>query len=268
MIGSTETCMTSGSASASTQTPETPSAVSPTSRGTASPNSSDEASWQSWLSTAIDNDEIWITEIERRIGPLIRRIGRGRRGTDLEIEDSWNRVLVWFWLELQRDSIISWQHLENLACRQFCYLLAIAFKKRQEGFRMGFQRSAVMGDALLDATARKREHASPPDDLRRCEHPDLGSCRIDLAAAFDQLSQARREVVAATLVGHLRAVEIDELEGRKRGSSAIIKHKALKQLRECMNGTHTRRLPQNCGPLMRFVPTPHAEPGYVWQKVS
>lgn len=211
---------------------------------------------------------------------------RRRYLNDLEIGSAWSKLLEWIWLKFDLAKIKDEQHLNSLIKRQMGYLIAIEMRSR--GMRTpGGERGktnavaslddsdGVMYQYLVDHSEGGRDPHEisesserldgQDDDTGRCRRPHrmLGSCRIDLAAAFDQLSEKRQVAVFARVIQGLTEIQTQHYFGMGRSEVQQSKHHGVIQLQKLMNGEY-----QTKGGRLRFVPDVKEPSGFRWEPGS
>lgn len=284
---STATCSTPLSPRASTPTRTTgsgqPHGISTTPRPASSEGPSEDGSWDTWK-TAPRGD--LVAEIESRYRWIVEHKGKEYRTCpQLELESAWNRILEYIWTEFEPERFTDWLHVECFLKRQLGWWLTI--ERRTRGKIVGNGERGILLltdittgvaediDDYLEQFAHRPGNADEPtrsQAVLRVAHPSLGSCRIDLSAAYDQLTAAKQDALRATLIAGIRAIEIDEATGRYRSATAITRHKAILELRAKLSGQFIgsrrtdggRIIRKPKGVKFRYVPLATQRPGYKW----
>lgn len=191
---------------------------------------------------------------------MTRQLERRRDVADLEIEAAWSVLLEWVWRSFRPAIVRSEDHLIRTLFRVFRYALRIEIKSRglrspDSGRGVGTPARSI--DSMhVAATPCNRQHEARADLRRRVEHPQLGSCRIDLAAAFDHLTERRRRAVDATVVRRMSQIEASEELRTTLSDVQQSKFHGLAQLRSMLEGTYLLR-----GGKTRYVACDE-EPGF------
>lgn len=188
-----------------------------------------------------------------------RRVDRAV--SQLEVESAWSRVLEFFWLRVDPASLRGPDHAEAVAVRGFWWCLAVE-RRRRGMLADGRTRWVPLREGRVMCGGSGAVDVTGAEGVARVAHPELGSCRVDLAAAFDLLTQRRREAVHLRIIRGLSMIEASEA---MRVPVATVGHeqsRGLEQLRKMLAGEYVAR-----GGRRRFVPDPSVAAGYRWEPV-
>ena len=183
---------------------------------------------------------------------------------DLEIGVAWSHVLDFAWRRLSLDRIKTDEHLRNVLWRIFRYMLRIEQRSRGQWAKSVEFHFEADNEGILDRPLQDAEPSTPSDGRLRRDHPALGSCRVDLSAAFDVISERQRIALVHRVVQGLSQIDSASIMTLDRRQVEQATTKGVRQLRRLMNGVFTR----GGKVVRRFVPDMSIPEGHRWEIVA